>query len=512
MTTQARDSALPANALARLLDTPNLPSAVRRLAPAVLHQLIRTAGLDECGQIIALATPEQLTRVFDLDLWANSRPGGPERFDAGRFGHWLEVLVDAGADVAADKLAGLGVDFVTAAITGHVSVIEHLGSRQEELSCEIGGCTIFAKRTESWDAVVHVLAELETKYPDFFRDVMIRCISVSNERVDDNGRLYAVLEPDEQIMADAAGDRETRREKAGFVTPPQAIAFLDLSTQVRISDPAAPPRDYGTKAYFRDIDRQPSEHPGADVWSAPSGNRSAGAAGVTGLLPAAAADEHPRLSLMIELMRALSDRDEGVAATRHEELAYLANVLVAGGSYNSGPFNEAEGYRAAVSVCNLGLENWPRHWLPLDGRLPATFLIDQDLVTVFQIGWTVLHERVGLFVARSLAHTLSQLTLSDSEVHADIADLCVWLRQYVRAGTPWRAQDRLEVVAILDTPSWAMLCGLLDRCPVIPNLSAIERRPLRVLRVPSDVEFISENRQIAWVEQFMRSLPDRLVG
>jgi hypothetical protein len=56
------------------------------------------------------------------------------------------------------------------------------------------------------------------------------------------------------------------------------------------------------------------------------------------------------------------------------------------------------------------------------------------------------------------------------------------------------------------------LCGLLDRCPVIPNLSAIERRPLRVLRVPSDVEFISENRQIAWVEQFMRSLPDRLVG
>ena len=60
MTTPARDSALPSNALARLLDTPDLPSAVRRLAPDVLHQLIRTAGLDECGHVIALATPEQL--------------------------------------------------------------------------------------------------------------------------------------------------------------------------------------------------------------------------------------------------------------------------------------------------------------------------------------------------------------------------------------------------------------------------------------------------------------------
>jgi hypothetical protein len=168
MTTQARDSASSPDALTRFLDTPDLPSAVRRLSPDVLHQLIRTAGLDECGPVIALATPEQLTRVFDLDLWANSATGHPERFNATRFGHWLEVLVDVGADVAAEKLVGLGVDFVTAAMTRHVSVVEHLGGRQAELSCEVGGCTIFAKRSDSWDAVVNVLTELEAKYPDFF--------------------------------------------------------------------------------------------------------------------------------------------------------------------------------------------------------------------------------------------------------------------------------------------------------------------------------------------------------
>jgi len=513
MTTLSRESALPANALARLLDTPDLQSAVRRLAPDVLHQLIRTAGLDECGQVIALATPEQLMRVFDLDLWANSQPGCPEQFNAGRFGHWLEVLVDIGADAAADTLVGLGVDFVTAAMTRHVSVVEHLGDRQPELSCEIGGCSIFAKRSESWDAVVHVLTELEAKHPDFFRDVMIRCISVSNERVDDNGRLFSVLEPDAQIMADVAGDRDERRERAGFVTPPQAIAFLDLSTRLVISEPAAPARDYGTKAYFRDIDRQPSQYPGLDAAAgSPFGQGSASGSRAKGLLPSAATDEQSSLSLMIELMQAVSDCDGSVFATRNEELAYLANVLVAGCSHNSGPFNEADAYLAAVSVCNLGLENWPRHWLRHDGRLPTTFLIGQDLVTVFQIGWTVLHERVGLFVARSLEHTLSGMTFSEGDVHADVGDLCVWLRQYVKAGTPWRAQDRIEVVAILDTPSWATLCGLLGRCPVVPKPSMKERPARRVLRVSSDVEFIAGNRQIAWVEQFMRGLPDRLIA
>jgi hypothetical protein len=33
-----------------------------------------------------LATPRQLERVFDLDLWRVDQPGADEHFDAGRFG------------------------------------------------------------------------------------------------------------------------------------------------------------------------------------------------------------------------------------------------------------------------------------------------------------------------------------------------------------------------------------------------------------------------------------------
>jgi len=42
-------------------------------------------------------------RVFDLDLWRGDRPGRDEQLDAHRFGIWLEVLMESGATVAAQK-------------------------------------------------------------------------------------------------------------------------------------------------------------------------------------------------------------------------------------------------------------------------------------------------------------------------------------------------------------------------------------------------------------------------
>jgi hypothetical protein len=32
------------------------------------------------------------------------------------------------------------------------------------------------------------------------------------------------------------------------------------------------------------------------------------------------------------------------------------------------------------------------------------------------------------------------------------------------------AQEALEAIAILDTPAWAALCGLLSECPVLPKV------------------------------------------
>ena len=86
----ARDERL----LQRLLDTPLLPQVVPRLSPDVLHRVIQNCGLEDCAEIVALATPGQLARVFDLDLWQPARAGLDDELDANRFGIWLEVLME----------------------------------------------------------------------------------------------------------------------------------------------------------------------------------------------------------------------------------------------------------------------------------------------------------------------------------------------------------------------------------------------------------------------------------
>ena len=109
--------------LARLFDTPLLTRVAPHLAPETLHQLIRSRGLDACGELVTAMTPDQLTSVFDLDLWRNRQPGRDERFDEDRFGEWLELLVDTG-DAGASALAAIDEDVVIAGLSRYIRVLE----------------------------------------------------------------------------------------------------------------------------------------------------------------------------------------------------------------------------------------------------------------------------------------------------------------------------------------------------------------------------------------------------
>jgi hypothetical protein len=84
------------------------------------------------------------------------------------------------------------------------------------------------------------------------------------------------------------------------------------------------------------------------------------------------------------------------------------------------------------------------------------------------------------------------------------------MTRHWRAGAPWHAHDALDVIAILDMPAWAGLLGLIHECPVI-HAGIGASRDSRVRAVSASAfEFISENRQIASVREFMRSLPETL--
>jgi hypothetical protein len=219
----------------------------------------------------------------------------------------------------------------------------------------------------------------------------------------------------------------------------------------------------------------------------------------------------PRLGLIQAYMEFVLDRDQAAYSTRSEELAYLANTLMAGCSLRDRPFTAQEASDAAVAICNLGLENWPLHWLPANATaLPAPFLIDHDLINVFQVGWAVLHKDVSMYAAEQLIRTLTGMRCNDREIQMELDVLRIQMKKHWQAGAPWHARGALDVIATLDTLAWAVLLALIDECPVLhAGLGA--SKDSRTLSVSAtDFEFISENRQIASIREFMQLLPETL--
>jgi hypothetical protein len=512
--------------LGRLLSTPHLAHVVPRLQPQVIHRVIQRCGLEDSGELVALATPEQLERVFDLDLWRAARPGHDEQFDAGRFGVWLEVLVEAGADIAARKIAEMDTAIVTAGFAQHLRVfdraavsrytttdgqeIEEKIDSAGELTCEVGGYVAVARRADSWEAIVAVLACLAEDHHDCFDRVMRGCLAVSSEGHEIDG-LDDLLEARDQAMFDVAFEREQRRHTSGFVSPAEARAFLEASRRVRVERHAMPPLDPIARAHLATtpppvtstpppLDDSTSQSLAAVVELLTEAGVVTSAPQPRALL-AGADVPVSRLRYIEAHMQFVLDRDAVIASQRTDELAFLANTIAAGCSVQARPLSAEEAWNAALAVCNLGLEKR----LPL----PDDFLVRQDLVGVFQVGWTILHDEVAMQAAEQLLDVLSTLRSHDRDIQDGLRALRTTLTKYWRAGTPWRAHDALDVITNLDLPAWAALVGLLNECPVMPaSVKAVQTGAHAVS--PTDFEFISENSQIEVIREFLRSLPSAL--
>ncbi len=548
-----RDATDERGLLDRILNTPRLDQVVPRLRPDLLHRVIQSCGLEDCGEIVALATPEQLAHVFDLDLWRAAQPGMDEQFDADRFGVWIETLVENGAAAAAQKLAGIDVDLVIAGLAQHALVYDRAAVTAYEtndgelidasrvvdggITFEIGGYLLVARRADSWDAIVEVLTSLDAWHSDYFHQAMQGCRALSNSGREIDG-LDDLLSEGDQAMLDLAVDREQRREKQGYVTPAQARAFLQMSRELRIGSDATPPANPLARAYFRAIDETRAAD--ANSVSSEPGLLAAGSeattdppipedsaeavatvfeilsdAGILAQSPRAllgGSDARaPRLGHIRARLEFAFDQNQAAYSARNEELAYLANTLMAGCSIQARPFTAQEASDAAIAICNLGLENWPLNWLPANATAPPiSFLIDHDLVSVFQVGWTVLHCEVSMYASEQLIGVLDRMRCDDREIQAGLDALRIEMAKHWQAGAPWRARDALDVIATLDLLAWAVLLALIDECPALHAGVGASQNSRTLSVSATDFEFISENNQIASVREFMQSLPETL--
>jgi hypothetical protein len=543
------------SSLSRLLDEPQFVRLVPRLAPELLHQVIRQSGLDACGELVAAATPEQLTSILDLDLWRHDQPGRDEQFDADRFGEWVEMMVDADETAAARIVAALDEHLVVAGLSRYVRVFDPPAiappASDDDASgpdapgpavyeCRVGGYLVCATRPDAWDAIVALLVALDAAHPEHFHAVMRGCRLMSNSTPEVDG-LDSLLTAPQQQLHDIAVARERRRSRHGYSSPADARAFLQMARQPSRRRPADGPlmkMNPIAAAYFRAADdtaarpdaSRPGRTPeatltGADAEGLDALVRSLADAGLVPEQPRAllegTAPEASRLTRLLPLMAHVRDTDDTAYFTRNREMAFLVNTVMAGSSVQSRPFTAPEASDAVASICNLGLEHWPARWPEAERReaaqsddrgetMPSGFLLDHDLVTTFAVGWAVLHEDVSMFVAAQLIATLTGLRCADADTQKGLRALRRELVKQRKAGTPWRAREALEVLAILDMPSWVSLSGLLDECPVLP---AAVRATLDGHAGPVSAtafEFISTAGQVDEVRAFMGQLLDAL--
>ena len=571
--TVPRDGDSVDHRLARLLDTPFLARVVPHLPPETLHQLIQHRGLDACGELVTAATPAQLTSLLDLDLWRRSQPGPfdgaqgqrDEQFDVDRFGEWLDVLVDTGDSVAARTVAALDKHLVIVGLSRYLRVFdpgifEPTESTDDEppdrndmmnsetsgdvLECEVGGYLVRARRTDAWDAIVTLLGTLETEHNDYFHAVMQGCRRLSNSRAEIDG-LDDLLTAPEQQLHDVAIEREHRRSRHGYVIPADARAFLQMARKPRAAS-APTARSRSTPSSWPTFAR-PTKKLTPHQKSRPQirltvrhtttrqddvnrrGHRTAGrgrrSRPAAGLLEAADEDPLPSgVPLLRRLMTFVLHDDETAHLSRSREFAFLANTLVAGSSVQSRPFTPQEASDAAACICNLGLECWPARWPGATSHgasssperetamPPDAFLVDHDLVTAFEVGWSVLHQDVSLFVADQLVSMLAGIQCADAETRHGLRALRRRLMEQREAGTPGLARDAADVLAMLDMTAWISVLGLMDECPILPAAlrAVLERRTTSVS--PTAFEFISTIAQIGDIRLFMRALPGVLSG
>lgn len=380
--------------LSRLVEIPHLDRIVRELPSERFTALVREIGVEDAGELVALATTEQLVAAFDEDLFTSHRPGERETFDRARFVTWLEVLLEAGDQAVARRIAELDEDFVAHALSSLVFVFDHDqlreriteddpaaaeadGALERALNEEIDGYLLVARSEEGWDAVLALVLALDRSQRALLVRILDRCAALASEYVDDLDALADVLSTAESLAEDVEAAREARRSALGYVEPRAARAFLGLAKTPIAGELSAEPRDAITRAYFRELEAKGSratkgaratkgsrvvEAASARPRSLSGGTRTSdGLDKVLALLPApdaeaapASEDEAPRLSLALQELGAESPSR---LQERLGELAYLSNVVLAGVADEHGlRLRPADAAQAALATVALGAE------------------------------------------------------------------------------------------------------------------------------------------------------------
>jgi hypothetical protein len=382
--------------LLRILERPELVGEVRELPGAVLGKLIDRIGLEDAGELVALASAEQLERIFDDDLWRAEAAGGDETFRPERFALWLRVMLEAGEAALVQRLTELPEELLALAVHRLVLVLdtdvveEQIRFDDEEAAAlaqaletsvveEWEEFRLIARDPDVWDDVWGALLALDRDHHDRLRAILERCCELCTEYISGQGGLYQVLTAEEMLDSDVAAARDDRRVAEGFVSPADARAFLELARRGEPGGTQVDERDPITRAYFRGLSRDAGAKPGARQATRPA--KPAGelaallqqaeviatapalplaaltdGAGKDGVTSASAiANPHLGAPLFEGAMNDLRERDTALFDTRARELGYLVNVWMAGAAHEGRRPRPVEALETVLRTCEAGM-------------------------------------------------------------------------------------------------------------------------------------------------------------
>ena len=494
--------------LLSLTDNPRLPSLVQKLPPPVLSRLIGTIGVEDAGPLVAMTTPQQMRELFDDVLWQTPAPGLPARFSTDEFLRWLEVLNEESVDFAAERLQALGDQFLVAAL-GRILDVQAKDAQfsGQGVMDDREDCGDFLVRSrpgydDHWDTVRTTLAAIHTDHPRFLDRVLGRCTPSWTGFVSE--RPYVLARIDE------SGDRDIRREQAGFVGTDTATAFLaearvtPVATLIEADgyDPISA-RHLALRPLGDEEDAAALE--GRSEVPCVNDEELMELLVVLGQIegihqaPRLLAPAGPRILTIKARLAALEQNQPDAFAVRMGELVYLANVLMAG--LSSPKLTKGEAPNIALAICNIGAGR--------DGRADNALADPPGLTGLFRIGWHTL-SRLPPLAARRLVAVLRDPVIRErlgtrpwilSEVDLAIADLV----NRVDLATFDDIEDSLGIVSlVVEAEAIHWLNALLAELPRIPTTTDDTGETVTGTR---DIQSIDD---LALVERFLARLPDQV--
>jgi hypothetical protein len=512
----------------RVVSEPQLAGAIQSLTPHTLGKLINHIGLEDSGELIALASTAQIEKILDEDLWRSDSPGCIERFDEERFVLWLQVMLEVGERFAAEKIEELSEDFVALALQRNILVVnsdelrnqinddEENGEMTDKviegsLYEEIDEYMLIARRHDGWDAILSVLTSLDSMNRPLLRRLLERCCAVSQRFIDDEGGLYEVLASDESLESDLAGDREDRRSADGFIGSAVAASFLNIS---RVMDPASMAKEASdpiVKAHLKNLTRSVSvekflptsqlERLIAEITVEPA-NQKASAQLLLG--KGAATSKLSDGGLFRAALNKFSEQNPAAHSRYLDELTFVCNALMAGRPIMGRVFRPYEAIVATAAVCNLGLERVVLR----DGKrlsLPAAIsgLERHGVDGILRIGLSILHHEITAF-------TLEKISLAIERYNTDQEDprlekLIFGANEALRVNKPWQFGRKIhELHGIIDSSNIDVMKNLIEEFPLMTQ--GLAQNIDSPFRIDDAHHLISTGRDVGKVRKYVDDL------